>query len=215
MKIITCEQRSPEWYAARLGRLTSSCCGDAFARLKRGGWGASREKLIARLVCERLTGKSQDADIDRVRAVERGLQLEAEARMYYEAETGYLIEPVGCIQHDSLMASCSPDGLIDDDGILEIKCPSAATHLEYLREALPDEYFLQIVHQCWIAGRQWGEFVSYHPDFPPALRMKTIRVPMMGAASFESHELNVRVFLSDVDKQVQELETLSVEVELP
>lgn len=206
MKIIACEQRSPEWHQSRLGRLTSSCASDAFATIKKGE-SAGRRNLRIRLVLERLTGKSQENGFSSF-DMERGIVLEDEARGAYEAATGILVQSVGCVQHDSLMASCSPDGLTED-GLIEMKCPKAATHLDYLRGGLPNEYLTQITHSLWITGKAWGDFVSYHPEFPDHLRLKVSRIHTAGI-DMQAYELSVRLFLSECDKEFEALAAAEV-----
>lgn len=198
MTIIECAQKSPEWTAARLGRLTGSCVADAFAKLKSGGEAAGRRNLRIQLVLERITGQSQENGFQSY-DMERGLQLEADACMAYEAQTGILVQSVGFIAHDELMAGCSPDGLTAEGGI-EIKCPKAATHLDYVRGALPNEYLLQAVHGLWLTGRAWWDFVSYHPTFPESMRLKITRIHAK-AVDLKAHELNVRLFLDEVAKE--------------
>lgn len=198
MKIITCDQRSPEWAAARLGRLTGSRVADAFAQLKGKGEAASRRNLRVQLVLERVTGQSQERDFLSA-DMARGLEIEPDAYAAYEAETGRLVQSVGFVQHDTLMTGCSPDGLTAD-GLIEIKCPKAATHLEYLRDGLPRDYLLQIQHGLWLTGAAWGDFVSYHPGFPSELRLKITRVFAM-TCDFDAHADAVRRFLKEVDDE--------------
>jgi hypothetical protein len=200
MTILPCNQRSPEWVAARLGRLTASRVSDALSTLKRGGESAGRRNLRVQLVLERLTGRPQDVIVPTF-DMERGTELEPEARAAYEADTGIMVESVGFVMHDELMAGCSPDGLTAD-GLIEIKCPKAATHLDYLRGELPREYWLQIVHGLWLTGRAWGDFVSYHPDFPEAVRMKRTRI-LAADVDLLAHELTVRNFLTEVEHEVE------------
>jgi len=203
--ILPCDQRSPEWASARLGRLTASRVSDAFATLKRGGEAAGRRNLRVQLVLERLTGRAQE-DAFTSFDMEHGIELEADARAAYEAETAIMVESVGFVMHDDLMAGCSPDGLTAD-GLIEIKCPKAATHLDYLRGELPHEYFLQIVHGLWLTGRAWGDFVSYHPDFPEPVRSKRTRI-QAADVDLLAHELNVRNFLTEVEKEVEDVSLL-------
>lgn len=203
MKIIACDQRSPEWVAARLGRLTGSRVADAFATLKKGGEAAGRRNLRIQLVLERLTGRCQENGFTSF-DMERGIELEEEARNAYEAETGVFVEPVGFVMHDELMAGCSPDGLTAE-GLIELKCPKAATHLDYIRGGLPREYELQIIHGLWLTGRVWGDFVSYHPEFPQPLRIKRSRL-FAAQIDFAAHELNVSLFLSEVEKELDVLQ---------
>jgi hypothetical protein len=205
MTIVTCPQRSPEWFAARLGRLTGSRVSDAFATIK-SGEAAGRRNLRVQLVLERLTGKPQEQR-KATAAMERGVQLEADAITAYEVETGILIEPVGFICHDELMAGVSPDGLIGDDGGVEVKCPEAAAHLDYVRGVFPREYRLQCIHGLWLTGRAWWDFVSFHPEFPVPLRLKRTRVTAT-EAEIAAHELNVRTFLTEVEKEVDAVTAL-------
>lgn len=205
MKIIACDQRSPAWHAARLGRLTGSRVGEAFATIKKGE-SAGRRNLRMQLVLERLTGQSQENGFCS-EDMRRGIELEDEARRAYEARTGILLEQVGFIAHDTLMAGCSPDGLTDD-GIIDLKCPKAATHLDYLRDGLPREYYLQLVHGLWLTGRAWAEFISYHPSFPDPLRLKVTRIAAT-AVDLKAHEDAVKAFLAEVDTEEAAVRTMT------
>jgi putative phage-type endonuclease len=209
VKVITCTQRSPEWHAARLGRLTGSRVADAFATLKSKGEAASRRNLRVQLVLERITGVAQESGFVSP-DMERGAQLEDEARAAYEAETGIVVQPVGFIAHDTLMAGCSPDG-VPHDGLIEIKAPKAATHLDYVRDGLPNEYRLQILHGLWLTGASWADFVSYHPTFPEPLRLKITRLYAKDL-DLAAHELNVRLFLDEVEKEEVAVRALAGEV---
>lgn len=202
MKVIDCEQRSPEWFASRLGCLTASSLGDAFATTK-SGFSTSRRNLRLRLVLERLTGRSQESGFTTA-AMERGVQLEPDARSAYEVESGLLVDTVGFVMHDELPTGASPDGLIGEDGGLEIKCPGAAAHLDYLRGDLPNDYRLQVVHSLWLTGRQWWDFASFNPDFPDPLRLKVARLYAKDI-DMAAHELAVRLFLSEVEKELAEI----------
>lgn len=204
MKIIPCLQRSPEWFQVRLGRLTGSRAQDAFATTKSGP-STSRRNLRIQLVLERLTGQSQENGFQSF-DMDRGLELEADAQGAYEVKTGILVEPVGFVAHDELMAGCSPDGLTVD-GLIEIKCPKAATHLDYLRGGLPLEYRTQITHGLWLTGAQWGDFVSFHPAFPEPLRLKVTRLYSKDI-DLKSYEVAVKSFLAEVDKEHAEVEAM-------
>lgn len=125
MTILTVTQGTPEWKQARLCRVTASKAHCVLAFLKNGTEAADRRDYRLQLVCERLTGESEDSTF--VNAdMERGTLLEADARRAYEAQTGLMVQTVGFIQHDDLMAGYSPDGLVDD-GLLELKVPRSAT----------------------------------------------------------------------------------------
>lgn len=212
MKIVACEQRTPEWRKVRIGKLTGSRVGEAFATRRDGKEAAGRRNVRIELVLERLTGVSQENGFTSF-DMERGAQLEDEARAAYEAETGLFLETVGFVEHDDLAAGCSPDGVLlnyateTPRALVEIKAPKAATHLDYLREGLPREYFLQIIHALWLTGAEWAEFVSYHPQFPPTLRLKRTHI-RAADVDLVAHELNVRTFLSEVEKEVDAVRAL-------
>jgi len=134
--IVDCEQRSQEWYTARCGSLGASVIADALAKLKDGKTpGATSTNLRAKLVVERLTGVYEDGY--RSAAMQFGVDNEDAARMAYEAHTGVFVEQVGLVKHPTIEGShASPDGLVGDDGLIEIKCPNSATHIETLRTSL-------------------------------------------------------------------------------
>lgn len=206
MTILACDQRSPEWHTARLGKLTGSRAADAFAVLKSGGEAAARRNLRLQLVLERLTGQSQESGY--VSAdMERGILLESDACAAYEADTGIVVTPVGFVVHDELAAGCSPDGLTGE-GLIEIKCPKAATHLEYVRGGVPAEYRTQITHGLWLTGAAWADFVSYHPQFPPALQLKITRLYARDL-DLAAYELAVRLFLGEVERELAQVQALS------
>lgn len=206
MKVIACDQRSETWHQARLGRLTASRAADAFATNKNGSEAASRRNLRMDLVLERLTGQSQDSDFCSA-DMQRGIDLEPEACAAYEAETGVLVTPVGFVTHDQLLAGCSPDGLTAD-GLIEIKCPKAATHLEYVRGTIPAAYRWQIIHALWLTGKAWADFVSYHPAFPEALQVKITRLYAKDL-DLTAYELSVRLFLGEVEQELAQVQALS------
>ncbi len=177
MKILTTDQRTPEWHAARLGKLTGTGAGDMLATIK-SGEAAARRDLRLRLVCERLTGQSQE-DVFVNAAMQRGIDKEGDAFAAYEALTGNVASPVGFLAHDTLPAGCSPDGQVNHwEGILELKCPKSATHLGYLRSGrVPSAYLPQIQHNLWITGAQWCDFLSFDDRFPEPLQVFHVRVP--------------------------------------
>lgn len=209
MKIIACEQRTLEWYQARVGMFTASRAADMMATIK-SGEAAARRDLRVQLVCERLTGQSQeDAYINA--AMQRGIDKEADALAAYESFTGHLVRPVGFLAHDTLLAGCSPDGIIADyEGGLELKCPKTATHLSYLRgKALPKDYLHQVIHSLWITGAQWWDFVSFDDRLPEHLRLFHVRVTR-DDTQMKAYELMARQFLAEVDREVEELSALAV-----
>lgn len=169
-------QRTQEWVEARLGKVTASRIADATARTK-SGWGASRANYMAELLCERLTGVPRDTFTNA--AMQWGTDMEPEARRLYEFMTDTEVKEVGFIVHPSMeMAGASPDGLIGDDGLVEIKCPNTATHIETLLGAEIDgKYVKQMQWQMACTGRYWCDFVSYDPRLPERMQIAIQRVP--------------------------------------
>ena len=204
MKMITADQRTPEWFAARLGKLTGSRASDMLATIKTGE-AAARRNLRVQLVLERLTGRSQDS-VYVSPAMQNGIDREVDAAMHYEALTGRLLTTAGFLQHDTLAAGCSLDGYVGEFiGIIEIKSPMAATHLGYLRSGIiPLEYQQQIVHGLWISGAQWCDWLSYQPDFPESLRTRLVRVPR-DESLIALYEAKAIAFLSEVDRECAEV----------
>lgn len=200
------EQRTDEWYAARLGRATASNFGKVLAKIK-AGEAADRRNYRAQLVIERLTGNRQEGYSNA--AMQWGTEQEPFARIAYMADRGVDVQEVGFIQHATLMAGCSPDGLIAADGLIEIKCPVSATHIETLKtQHMPLEHMPQVQGQMWIAGREWCDFVSYDPRMPEKLQMFVQRIPRddqyIKALAFE-----VERFLEEVAAEVTALQKIA------
>ena len=171
------EQRSQEWFAARAGKFTASRAGDLMATT-RSGPSASRANLITTLAVERLTGQCVETYTNA--AMQRGVELEDEARDAYAWERGVAVEQTGFVVYGELPnTGCSPDGLVETEGMVEIKCPaSMQRHLDALRSGdHAREYRWQLVHQLMCTGRQWVEAVSYDPRFPAGLTLAIVRVP--------------------------------------
>ncbi len=201
MNTATIQQGSPEWFAARCGKATASRFSDVLAKLKSGGESASRKNYRARLVVERLTGKPLETFSNA--AMQQGVEREPLARLAYEAETGHVVEEVGFFDHPSMLAGASPDGLINADGMLEIKSPQLATHLEYLAlDAEPPEYTAQIQGQMWICGRAYCDFVSFNPDFPAHLQLIVRRI-QRDDAYIAKLAAEVAQFLDEVETETQ------------
>jgi len=166
VRIIECEQGAPEWLEARLACPSAS----SFAKLitSAGKASAQSDAYINQLVAERITGESTFFQI--TDPMQRGMDLEPQARTAYEMESGNLVDQVGFLKHDTLEAGASPDGLVGENGGLEIKCPMPHTHVEYLRAGrLPTKYFQQVQGCLWISGRDWWDFMSYHPKMEPLI----------------------------------------------
>ena len=179
------------------------------ARLKNGNPAADRHKYLMELVLERLT--NQPATSYENAAMRWGMEHEAAARAAYEQRTGVAVEETGFVAHDTLMAGCSPDGLVDWDGLIEIKCPyNSATHIETLLSGMPAEHTAQVQGQMWITGRQWCDFVSYDPRMPAELQLHVQRIPR-DPAFIADLERQVISFLAEVAQQVEALRRLAIE----
>jgi len=170
------EQRTDDWFAARIGKVTASRVADVVAKTK-SGYSASRDNYMAQLVCERLTGKPAESFSNA--AMQWGTETEPLARAAYEAKMDVLVDEVGFIDHPSIVNSgASPDGLVNIDGLIEIKCPNTATHIDtLLSQTVPKKYADQIFWQMACTGRDWCDFVSYDPRLPPDLQLFIKRIP--------------------------------------
>jgi len=201
------EQGSPEWIAARLGKLTASRIADAVARTKTG-WGASRANLMASLVAERLTGAPQDTYTNA--AMQHGIDTEPQARMAYEFYRDCEVEQVGFIPHPTIsMSGASPDGHIGTDGMLEIKAPNTATHIDtLLGEPIPQKYIYQMNWQMACTGRVWCDFASFDPRMPERLRLFVQRV-QRNDDLIATLETEARAFLDELDAKVAALSKIA------
>ena len=201
------EQRTDEWFAARLGKVTASRVADVVAKTKTG-YGASRENYMAQLICERLTGKPTEMFSNA--AMEWGTQTEPQARAAYSAKTGELVEEVGFIPHHDIAGSgASPDGFVGE-GLIEIKCPNTSTMLEYILSGKPPEkYVTQMQWQMAVTGAPWCDFVSYDPRLPEHLQLLIVRVSRDDKRIAEL-ETEVRKFLAELDEKVKQLEKVKL-----
>lgn len=196
------EQGSIEWHNQRLGKVTASRIADVMAKTKTG-YGASRRNYMMELLCQRLTGKREEGYVNA--AMQRGTELEPMARGMYEGLNGVLVIETAFVDHPSIpMTGASPDGLVEDDGLIEIKCPNTSTHVEFLRTGEIDNgYKLQMLWQLECTGRVWCDFVSYDDRMPQELQYRCVRyTPDPEEVTTVTAE--VRKFLSELD--VLELE---------
>lgn len=200
------EQRTPAWFALRCGNLTASDAKDMLATIKTGE-AAARRDLRVRLVCERLTGRPQSDGFTGNADTERGVRLEDVARARYEARTGLLVDTrAGYLAHDTLRAGCSPDGILPDGSLLELKAPRPARHLGYLRAGgIPAEHRAQLVHQLWVSGAPAVTFVSFNDDLPEHLQLFVVRLER-DDDELAAYEPRVRAFLAGVDSEVEALQ---------
>lgn len=197
------EQRSTEWFAARTGRVTASRIADVMAKT-RTGYGASRANYMAQLVAERLTGQCEPSFTNA--AMQWGTDKEPEARDCYAFERSVTVVEEGFVLHPTItMAGASPDGLVNSDGLVEIKCPNTATHIDtLLGEPIADKYVKQMQFQMACTGRRWCDFVSYDPRMPVELQLRIQRVERDDALIGEIEEA-VSAFLAELSDKVERL----------
>lgn len=197
------EQRSAEWYQTRLGKVTASRIADLMARTK-SGYSTSRANYMAELIAERLTGSKGETYQNA--AMQWGTEQEPYARAAYETLKGVLVHEVGFVPHPTIPNSgASPDGLVDDDGLVEIKCPYTATHLEFLTTGnVPEKYVLQMQWQLACTGREWCDYVSYDPRLPERMAIHMFRV-FRDPDLIAQIENEVRTFLSELDTKLSSL----------
>jgi putative phage-type endonuclease len=196
-------QGSPEWHAIRLGKVTASRIADVCARTKTG-YGAGRKNYMAELVAERLTGTRGEGFTNA--AMQWGTDMEPEARVAYEFYRDATVAQVGFVPHPTIAETgASPDGLVGEDGLVEIKCPNTATHIEtLLGGTCADKYFLQMQWQMACTGRQWCDFASYDPRLPESMRLFVDRVKRDDTA-IGAIEKDVLSFLEELRDTVHRL----------
>jgi len=194
-------QGSPEWLAERAGKVTASMVSAVLAKPETAGY----RDYQAQLVAEILTGKPQGSDYTNA-AMQFGTEMEPLARSAYEAETGFSVDEVGFCQHPTIeRAGASPDGLVGNSGLVEIKCPKVATHLAYLiAGVVPVGYKNQMMWQMACSGRDWCDFASFRPDLPEHLQLFIIRYKRDSTRIIEL-ETAVVAFLDSVDKMINQL----------
>lgn len=206
--IVECEQRTDAWYEARCGSLGASAIADALAKLKDGKTpGATSTNLRAKLVVERLTGVQEDGY--KSAAMQYGIDNEDAARIAYETRCGVFVQQVGLVKHPTIEGShASPDGLVGNDGLIEIKCPNSATHIETLRTGkVPTKYVYQMQWQMRCTGRAWCDFVSFDPRLPEKLQLWVKRIDRDDAL-IAKLETGVIEFLDGVRADVEALEAM-------
>ena len=202
------EQRTEEWFAARIGKVTASRVADVIAKTK-SGYSASRDNYMAQLICERLTGQQGESFTNA--AMTWGTETEPLARSAFEAYADVMVEEVGFVPHPSIeMSGASPDGLVGAEGMLEIKCPNTATHIDtLLTQTVPGKYITQMQWQMRCCERQWCEFVSFDPRLPQDLQLFVKRVEF-DPEYVSMLEKEVIQFLAELDDKVNKLTNLKV-----
>lgn len=211
--ILDCDQHledgtaNPEWIAARLGRVTGSTANDMLSVERSAGKGI-RSKLKRRLAMERLIGKPLGKDVQTA-VMAQGLRREPDARIAYERRTNTVVMSCGFVAHNTMLAGCSPDGYINDfEGLISIKCPEQAQHLEYLRVGMDDtEYLRQIRMEQLITGAKWTDFVSFNPEMSERIRLVVIRIPR-NDIEIKKHEDALAAFLVELETEYLALKTI-------
>lgn len=197
------EQGSPEWHALRCGKVTASRIADMMAKTKTG-WGASRANYKAQLVAERLTGIVAEGYTNA--AMEWGKEKEAEARAAYGFSITHPVEVIDFVTHPEIaMSGASPDALVSWDGLVEIKCPNTATHIEtLLGGTVPGKYVMQMQWQMACTRRAWCDFTSFDPRMPEDMRLFVRRLARDDGQIAEITK-EVRAFLAEIDATVAQL----------
>jgi len=204
------EQQSNEWFTARLGKVTASRVADVIAKTKTG-YSASRDNYMAQLICERLTGQKGESFTNA--AMEHGTQTEPLARSAYENARNLLVKEVGFINHPRIeMSGASPDGLVADDGLVEIKCPNTATHIDTLLSGkVPTKYITQMQWQMLCCQRKWCDFVSFDNRFLPEHLQLFVKKVEFDPEYCAMLEKEVTQFLAELDSKVAKLKEKYVE----
>ncbi len=197
------EQGSAAWFAIRLGKATASRIADIIAKTKSGA-SASRATYAGQLIAERLSGAPMDSFSNA--AMQHGTATEPLARDAYRQAMLCEVEEIGFVDHPTIaMAGASPDGLVGDDGLLEIKCPNTWTHIDtLLRQAVPAKYITQMMWQMACTGRAWCDYASFDPRLPESMRLFVKRVDRDDAMIAEL-EAEVSAFLAEIDETVAKL----------
>ena len=197
------DQGTEEWFTIRIGKVTASRVADVIAKTKTG-YSASRDNYMAQLVCERLTGQKGESFTNA--AMQHGTETEPLARAAYEALKDVLVDEVGFVPHPTIeMAGASPDGLVGDDGLIEIKCPNTATHIDtLLSQTVPGKYNTQMQFQMACTGRKWCDFVSFDNRLPEELQLFVTRVPR-DEVFIRLIESEIVQFIAELDDKINKL----------
>ena len=196
-------QGSPEWFALRVGKVTASRVADVIAKTKTG-WGASRANYMAELIAERLTGEPAEKYTNA--AMAWGTEKAPDARAAYEFFRDAHVVEVAFINHPVIgMTGASPDGFVGDHGLVEIKCPNTATHLDtLLSQSIPGKYVTQMLWQMEVSGRAWCDFVSYDPRLPETMSLFVKRVERDDNLIDEMRSLVIE-FLDEIEQKITAL----------
>jgi putative phage-type endonuclease len=194
------EQGSEEWLKIRLGKVTASGVADVLAKTKTGV-SASRGNYLIKLAIQRVTGIVEESYTND--AMQWGIDNEAQARVAYEVASGNFVDQIAFVDHPAIQwFGASPDGLVNDDGLVEIKCPNSATHWSYIKDdGPPNKYYIQMQAQMACTGRSWCDFVSFDPRMPERSRLFIKRV-MREDDYIAEMEAEIKKFLDEVAVEV-------------
>lgn len=199
------KQRTNEWLQARVGKATASRFKHVMARLKDGSPAQARRDYLMQIVCERLTNNPTQSFVSN--AMMWGVEQEPAARIAYAAKTGNEVDEVGFLAHSAICAGASPDGVVNMEGLLEIKCPATITHVTTLLLGMDDEHIPQVQGAMWIAGAPWCDFVSFDPRLPEKQSLYIQRI-FRDDAMIAKIEQEVTSFLADVEAMITKIEGL-------
>lgn len=193
-------QGTEEWKAIRCGKVTASRVADVIAKTQKG-WGASRATYMGELIAERLTGVPAPSYTNG--AMQWGTEQEPNARAAYEFYNDCTVEQVGFIAHPTIaMSGASPDGLIGNDGMVEIKCPNTSTHIDtLLGQEVPAKYITQMQWQMACSGRQYCDFVSFDPRMPESMRYFVRRIKR-DDTTITQLEKDVTAFINELESKL-------------
>ena len=199
------QQRTEEWYQARLGKVTASRIADIVAKTQKGAYTQKRVDYMNELLCERLTGQREEKYTSS--DMQRGTELEEQARQMYELESARDVSEIAFVPHPRIqMNGASPDGLIEEEGLLEIKCPKTATHLAFLENKQPKfKYICQMQWQMACTGRKWCDFVSYDDRLPENLAYRSVHIPR-DDDFIQSLEQEVEKFLAELEQKITHIQ---------
>jgi len=201
------EQGTPEWFALRLGKVTASRIKDVIATTKTG-YSTSRDKYMTQLLLERITNTVAESYTND--AMTWGTEQEPFARAKYEGLASTLVEQVAFVNHPTIpMSGASPDGLVMDDGLVELKCPMSHTHLESILGGIDDQYMPQVQWQMAVTGRSYTDLCSYDPRFPEHLQLVVKRIPR-DDDYIAKLEKEVIKFLAELDDKVNKVNKIEV-----
>jgi len=203
-RVAAVQQGTAEWHQLRLGKVTASRVADILAKTKTGA-SASRGNYLIELALQRVTKTIEESYTNA--AMEWGTATEPQARVAYEVKTGNFVDQVAFVNHPTIDGfGCSPDGLVGDSGLIEIKCPNSATHWSYIKaNEPPNKYFIQMQAQMAVTGAKWCDFVSFDPRMPERSQLLIVSVPR-DPEFILFMETEIKQFLSEVEAEVNLME---------